>query len=154
MKKLSYIVFTLFILLLFNTNIYAKENTVNIYFFHSYTCPHCKSESKLLEELEKTYDNINIYKYEISEANNTELLSQVGELFNTKITGVPFTVIGKKTIYLPSFLIFSFNTCSIPTAESTTLLIFSYLSNFSSLSFSSLISSIENFKSSISFSKL
>ena len=96
MKKLSYIVFTLFILLLFNTNIYAKENTANIYFFHSYTCPHCKSESKLLEELEKTYDNINIYKYEISEANNTELLSQVGELFNTKITGVPFTVIGEK----------------------------------------------------------
>ena len=96
MKKLSYIVFTLFILLLFNTNIYAKENTVNIYFFHSYTCPHCKSESKLLEELEKTYDNINIYKYEISEDNNTELLSQVGELFNTKITGVPFTVIGEK----------------------------------------------------------
>lgn len=96
MKKLSYIVFTLFILLLFNTNIYAKENTVNIYFFHSYTCPHCKSESKLLEELEKTYDNINVYKYEISEDNNTELLSQVGELFNTKITGVPFTVIGEK----------------------------------------------------------
>ena len=54
MKKLSYIVFTLFILLLFNTNIYAKENTANIYFFPSYTCPHCKSESKLLEELEKT----------------------------------------------------------------------------------------------------
>lgn len=96
MKKLSYILYSLLILLLFNNSIFASENTVNIYFFHSYTCPHCKSEEKLLEDLSITYDNINIYKYEISEDNNSEILSSIGKLFDTKITGVPFTVIGEK----------------------------------------------------------
>lgn len=93
MKK---IIYTLILFLMFIPSISAKENEVNIYFFHSNTCPHCKEEIKLLNELDEYYDNINIYKYEISDDNNSVLLSNIGTLLDVKITGVPFTIIGNK----------------------------------------------------------
>lgn len=93
MKK---IIYTLILFLMFIPSISAKENEVNIYFFHSNTCPHCKEEIKLLNELDEYYDNINIYKYEISNDNNSVLLSNIGTLLDVKITGVPFTIIGNK----------------------------------------------------------
>lgn len=93
MKK---IIYTLILFLMFIPSISAKENEVNIYFFHSNTCPHCKEEIKLLNELDEYYDNINIYKYEISDDNNSTLLSNIGTLLDVKITGVPFTIIGNK----------------------------------------------------------
>lgn len=93
MKK---IIYTLILFLMFIPSISAKENEVNIYFFHSNTCPHCKEEIKLLNELNEYYDNINIYKYEISNDNNSVLLSNIGTLLDVKITGVPFTIIGNK----------------------------------------------------------
>lgn len=93
MKK---IIYTLILFIMFIPSISAKENKVNIYFFHSNTCPHCKEEIKLLNELETDYDNINIYKYEISDDNNSVLLSNIGTLLDVKITGVPFTIIGNK----------------------------------------------------------
>ena len=53
--------------LLFIPSVYANDNKnlVNIYLFHSNSCHHCASEKELLAELEKEYDNIRIYKYEI-----------------------------------------------------------------------------------------
>jgi len=73
------------------------KNLVNIYLFHSDTCPHCREEIGVLEDLEEEYDNIKIYKYEISEEENSLLFSKVTDMFNTKVTSVPFTVIGNKT---------------------------------------------------------
>lgn len=77
-------------------NAQSQKNLVNIYFFHSNTCPHCKEELNLLNELEAKYDNIKIYKYEINTDNNGQLLLDVAELFDTNVTGTPFTVIGDK----------------------------------------------------------
>lgn len=72
------------------------KNLVNIYLFHSDTCPHCKEEIKLLNELEKKYDNIKIYKYEIGDKTNLDILNEVVTLYDTTISGTPFTVIGDK----------------------------------------------------------
>ena len=85
------------ICLMFIPYVYGKEkNLVNIYLFYSDTCPHCASEKMLLNELEDKYDNIIIYKYEVSNSDNSKLLDDVASLFDTKVTGVPFTVIGDK----------------------------------------------------------
>ena len=73
------------------------KNLVNIYLFHSDTCPHCREEISVLNDLEKEYDNIKIYKYEISEEENSLLFSKVTDMFDMKVTSVPFTVIGNKT---------------------------------------------------------
>ena len=73
-----------------------ENNLVNIYLFYSYTCPHCKEEEKLLEELKDKYDNIRVYQYEVSSEENSLLLDKASEMFNTSVSGVPFTVIGEK----------------------------------------------------------
>ena len=73
-----------------------KDNLVNIYLFYSDTCPHCAEEKKLLDELEDKYKNIKIYRYEIGNQENSILLDEVAGLFDTTVTGVPFTVIGEK----------------------------------------------------------
>lgn len=98
MKLLKNLLFILIIFCsLFLPKVDAKEkNLVNIYLFYSDTCPHCASEKELLKELEKEYDNIRIYKYEINTDNNMEILDNVAKLFDTNVTGVPFTVIGDK----------------------------------------------------------
>lgn len=79
-----------------NQTIKAEQtkNIVNIYFFHSNTCSHCKSETELLDQLEERYDNIKIYRYEIHEENNNEVRKTVQELFDITTNGVPLTIIG------------------------------------------------------------
>ena len=73
-----------------------EKNLVNIYLFHSNTCPHCQEEIKVLDELQKKYSNIKVYKYEISDYDNYKLLDGVAELYNVNLSGVPFTIIGDK----------------------------------------------------------
>lgn len=88
-----FIVFILNISLVFAD---TDKNLVNIYLFHSDTCPHCKEEIKFLNNIEKDYDNIKIYMYEISDNDNLNLMEEVAELYDTPVNGVPFTVIGDK----------------------------------------------------------
>lgn len=97
MKYVKNIVFLLVIYLSFISFVFADEkNLVNIYLFYSDTCPHCESEQKLLNELKNKYDNIRIYKYEVGNDENSKLLENVAMLFDTRVTGVPFTVVGDK----------------------------------------------------------
>ena len=77
-------------------NAVSEKNLVNIYLFHSYTCKHCKEEIKLLDELEKEYDNIRVYKHEVNENGNGELLKNISEIMGSKVTGTPYTIIGNK----------------------------------------------------------
>ena len=73
------------------------DNLVNIYLFYSDSCPHCAAEKELLNEIEEDYDNVRIYKYEVSKNDdNLDLMLEVAELLDTKVTGVPFTVIADK----------------------------------------------------------
>ena len=98
MKKIYKILFIFVILLLNISLVYADDdkNLVNIYLFHSNTCPHCKEEIKYLDKLEKVYDNIKIYKYEISDKDNLSLLNKAAKLYDTQVGGTPFTIIGDK----------------------------------------------------------
>ena len=91
----------LFILFLFIINVLvvkadSEKNLVNIYLFHSDTCPHCKEEIKFLNSIKDDYDNIKIYMYEIGDSENVKLLDEVAELYDTSVAGTPFTVIGDK----------------------------------------------------------
>ena len=90
-------ILVLIISFLFITVFAEEDNLVNIYFFHSKSCPHCKSEIKLLNELEDKYSNIKIYKYEINDENNSKLFQDVANLLDVKVMGTPFTVIGNKS---------------------------------------------------------
>ena len=103
MNKIKKIIFLIAFFFISIIPVYAEEkNLVNIYFFHSETCPHCKQENELLKELEEKYDNIRIYRYEVYTDNNQELYKKSAELIKVKAKGYPFTIIGNK-----SFLGFS-----------------------------------------------
>lgn len=96
-KLIRYILFLTFLFFGLG-NVLAKEekNLVNIYLFYSETCPHCASEEKVIDELEKKYDNIVVYRYEVGNSENARLLEEVAKIKDTTVTGVPFTVIGDK----------------------------------------------------------
>lgn len=98
MRYIKKILFGFIFCILFVPFVYADtdKNLVNIYLFYSDSCPHCASEKELLSELEDKYDNIRIYKYEVGNDSNAKLLEDVALLFDTKVTGVPFTVIADK----------------------------------------------------------
>ena len=98
MNKFKKLIFLITIFVINIIPVYAEDkNLVNIYFFHSDTCPHCKQENELLKKLEKEHDNIRIYRYEVFTDNNQELYKKSAELLNTKAKGYPFTIIGNKT---------------------------------------------------------
>lgn len=60
----------------------AQENSIEINFFYSTTCPHCKSEREFLKELEPKYPEIKINQYEvISSKENQELLTDFYEKY-------------------------------------------------------------------------
>ena len=102
----------LFFLLL--SNVYAKStrNKVNIYFFHSDTCSHCKEEDKVLKQIEKKYDNVKVYRFEVHKDENKIILDEVKRVYNISTEGVPVTVIGDK-LYL-NFKIKADDSANIP----------------------------------------
>ena len=96
-NKIIKIALLLIILLAPLKLVYAKD--VNVYFFHGDGCPHCAAEEEFFKTLKNQTDlDFEIRKYEIwYNKENTELLSDLAKDQNWEITGVPFTVIGKKT---------------------------------------------------------
>jgi len=99
MKKLLILFLIVILSLVSIPSVRAEENLVNIYFFHSNTCPHCKAEEKLLDELENEYDNIEIYRYEISSEENSKILQEASKLYDFNVTGTPITIIGSKIYF-------------------------------------------------------
>lgn len=95
-KKLKIVFIFLFIIMLPEPILAKKniKNQVNIYFFHSDTCAHCKQEQKYLDNIKKYYSNIKIYQYEIHDPKNNGLMKEVQKIYNVKTSGVPLTIIG------------------------------------------------------------
>lgn len=53
-------------LILGNFNfVFAQQKTIELYFFYSAVCPHCKAEEKFLDGLEKKYPELEIKRYEV-----------------------------------------------------------------------------------------
>jgi len=80
-------------------DIKVEEDKINIYLFHGSTCPHCKAEKELLNELEEKYSGkINVYLYEVwGNKDNANLMYRFKEKFGIEASSsVPFTVIGEK----------------------------------------------------------
>lgn len=77
----------------------SDEKAINVYVFYSNECPHCADLHTYLAELKEDKDirdKFNIVDYEIHNSENNSLMMEVGEYFNTSVTGVPFYVIGNK----------------------------------------------------------
>ncbi len=100
MKKILKFLIVFAILLLLPVGAKADEKVINIHLFYGNGCPHCAAEEEFLSDYLKDRTDVKLYKYEIwYDSHNQELLSKVQkEMGTTNKNGVPFTVIGKKTI--------------------------------------------------------
>jgi thiol-disulfide isomerase/thioredoxin len=80
----------------------AIEKPVDLYFFYSKTCPHCKKEALFLTKLQKEYGNkLKIYNFEIIDyPENIELLRKFGAIYSldTSRLATPVTFIGDQYI--------------------------------------------------------
>lgn len=75
----------------------AQTNPVNIYLFWGDGCPHCARAKPVLEEIDRQFDNVNLYKYEVyHNSTNQKLLKETVSKLNVKGSGVPLIVIGDK----------------------------------------------------------
>jgi len=79
-------------------DIVFQDGVVNVYYFWQEGCPHCDSQFEFFERIEDEWGAyFNLYNFEVmSNADNARLLSEVAELLDTQVTGVPFTVIGEQ----------------------------------------------------------
>lgn len=85
--------------LIFPLNINAEERVVNIHLFYGNGCPHCAAEEQFLNEYLKDKPNVKLHTYEVwYDSNNQNLLAEVQKQMGSKNSGVPYTVIGKKTV--------------------------------------------------------
>lgn len=100
MKKILKFLIVFAVFLLLPVSAKADERVINIHLFYGNGCPHCAAEEEFLSDYLKDRTDVKLYKYEIwYDSHNQELLSKVQkEMGTTNKNGVPFTVIGKKTI--------------------------------------------------------
>lgn len=100
MKKILKFLIVFAVFLLLPVGAKADEKVINIHLFYGNGCPHCAAEEEFLSDYLKDRIDVKLYKYEIwYDSHNQELLSKVQkEMGTTNKNGVPFTVIGKKTI--------------------------------------------------------
>jgi len=97
-KFFIFLSFIIFIFLNFNA-VFAKDETVKVYFFNATGCPHCKEEKPFLEKMKQKYPQLEIIELEVTgNKDNLKLLTDVGKKLNVNVSGVPFTVIGEKYI--------------------------------------------------------
>lgn len=75
------------------------QEKINLYFFYGDGCPHCAKEEIFLEQLKKDNDNIEIHSFETwNNSENANLLMELGKELNTKVSGVPFLIIGDRVV--------------------------------------------------------
>ena len=95
MKKIVVFLVSLF---LFLPLINAEDKYINVYLFHSNTCPHCKQELAWFDEYLKNHSNVRLYEYEISNSENMTRYYDVQNILNYDSNGVPFLVIGNDVV--------------------------------------------------------
>ena len=96
-KKLLLIIFVFTGVAVYSS---AQAASVKLYLFYGDGCPHCAKEEVFLEKIktEKLAD-VEVVKFEVwKNKENANLLAQTAKTLSVNIAGVPFTVVGEKTI--------------------------------------------------------
>ena len=97
MKKILFLSFIILGLSL--SGLVLAQEIPEINFFYSKTCPHCASEGKFLDQLKNDHPEVKINRYEISQKNNIDLLTQYYDDYGVSKSSrgwVPVTFVGDK----------------------------------------------------------
>ena len=93
-------IFTVVSLLPLSVKAEDEHEKFNLYIFHGETCPHCQELLEWLDKNEEKYGYMyNIVKYEVwNDSNNAALMNSVSTALEEEAGGVPYIVIGDKTM--------------------------------------------------------
>lgn len=91
---ISIIVYCLVIFVGFTHPAFAEESAVDIYFFHSKTCPHCLKQKPVMEKLAQLNDEIKLHSYEVKE--QSKIWQNFLHKHQLKSEAVPRTLIGNR----------------------------------------------------------
>jgi len=95
MKHLTLCILGIIIFFTLTTPVVHATTTEHIYLFYGEGCPHCAKERALLQTLLTRYPTLSLHEFEIYyNADNAQLLTQVGKVLNIDSGGVPFLIIG------------------------------------------------------------
>lgn len=99
MKNLNRLFILCIMLLAFLPMGVKAQAKVNIYLFHGQECSKCAAERAYLKTIEQKYDYVEIHYYEVyHNAANEQVMINAKKVFGVDQNGVPFTVIGDKSI--------------------------------------------------------
>ena len=99
MKNLNRLFILCIMLLAFLPMGVKAQEKVNIYLFHGQECSKCAAERAYLKTIEQKYDYVEIHYYEVyHNAANEQVMINAKKVFGVDQNGVPFTVIGDKSI--------------------------------------------------------
>jgi len=75
-----------------------EDGVVNIYYFWREGCPNCDAQFEFFERIDAEWGAyFTVYAFEVVyNVDNARLLSDVAELLDTNVGGVPFTIIGER----------------------------------------------------------
>ena len=93
MKKYSILLITFICIFFGIINVEAKN--VDVYLFHSDSCPHCAKEREYLEKIKKS-EGLNIHYYEVSES--ADITDKVRKRLGIDNGYVPLTIVGSDYI--------------------------------------------------------
>lgn len=105
MKNFKLLIFFLFGILALPLTVNAKEKSkINVYLFKGEGCGYCANALEFFESIENEYGKyFNLVEYEVwYNQENAELMDKVEDYLDTKITGVPFIIVGNDTY--PGFI--------------------------------------------------
>lgn len=96
MKQIILFILSFLIIIPCKADTDIEKNKINIYLFYSDECPHCEKEIKFLKRVEQKYSNVEVYKYEIHDNRNREIIKKVENEYKIKLKSIPLTIIGEK----------------------------------------------------------
>ena len=73
----------------------AGVAVVDVYFFHSETCPHCIQQKPLMEDIDRYNEDVDIHFIEVHQ--NPKTWQEFRERYNITSGGVPRTFVGDKS---------------------------------------------------------
>lgn len=74
---------------------FADSTPLDVYFFHSETCPHCMKQEPLMLYLDEQYPEIRVRSYEVNES--PEIWQEFRDRFDLPSGAVPRTIVGDRT---------------------------------------------------------
>lgn len=75
----------------------SKDSSLTITFFYTPTCPYCQTQKPILNEIEREFENITVFKYDASTQKGSQIFYETAKAHNIDSSGlgVPALFIGE-----------------------------------------------------------